>query len=86
MLVGRSLEFCTPVVLTDGERIHEIAEMANDRKVLRRCAPKTARAWVFMKPASGMRGSFRITTNHFEKWAEGEQFEKFLGLYARLFD
>lgn len=85
VMLGRSLEFSVPVILTEGDRILEITERASDHKQIRRCSPGTSRAWVDLARAHGLARSFNITTEHFLNKYREEMFELMLNRYRQLF-
>lgn len=65
IMLGRTLEFLVPLVLSDNEIIYEVTERANSEKNLRRISLHCSEGDVSLKftPQKGLRDSFRITVD-----------------------
>ena len=65
LMMGRAIECCAPVVISDGDRIHELLELANRVKSpTRREIEPTGEATVDLGYAWGLDNAFRMVTKH----------------------
>ena len=63
LMMGRAIECCAPVVISDGDRIHELLELANRVKIpTRREIEPTGEATVDLGYAWGLDNAFRMVT------------------------
>lgn len=85
VMLGRSLEFSVPVVMTVDDKILEITERASDHKEIRRCSPRTTRAWIDIQRGDALSRSFNITTNHYKAKYKSSCFENSLQKYQECF-
>lgn len=61
ILLGRSLEFCAPVILSDPNRIYEATEISTKEKNLRRIAVRrSTETTVDLTRAWGLKSSFKM--------------------------
>ena len=73
------IECCAPVVISDGERIHELVELANRNKIpVRRAIESSGEAMVDLGNAWGLDNAFKMVTKHLA----AELLAKLLGLAA----
>ena len=65
LMMGRAIECCAPVVISDGDRIHELVELANRLKIpVRRVIESSGEAIVDLGYAWGLDNAFKIVTKH----------------------
>lgn len=65
LMLGRAIECCAPIVLSDGTTIHELVELANRVKIpTRREIEPSGEAIVDLGYAWGLDNAFRIVTKH----------------------
>lgn len=64
IMLGRSLEFCAPVILSDRRRIYEVTEIANNEKNLRRVKVETAETTLDLRRAWGLKSAFKMVRGH----------------------
>ena len=64
LMMGRSIECCAPVLLSDVNRIHEHVELANRNKIpVRRFVPASGEVEVDLDYAWGLENAFKMVTN-----------------------
>ena len=64
-MMGRVIECCTPVVISDADGIHELVELASGFKIpTRRVIEASGEAIVDLKYAWGLDNAFNIVTKH----------------------
>ena len=65
LMMGRAIECCAPVVISDGQRIHELVELANRVKIpVRRIIESSGEAIVDLGYAWGLDNAFRMVSKH----------------------
>ena len=65
LMMGRAIECCAPVVISDGKRIHELVELANRVKIPeRRVIESCGKAIVDLGYAWGLDNAFRMVSKH----------------------
>ena len=65
LMMGRAIECCAPIVLSDGSGIHELVELANRNKIpTRRVIEASGEATVDLGYAWGLDGAFKMVTKH----------------------
>ncbi len=65
LMMGRAIECCAPVVISDGDRIHELVELANKVKIpTRRVIESSGEAIVDLGYAWGLDNAFKMVTKH----------------------
>ena len=65
LMMGRAIECCAPVVISDGDRIHELVELANRPKIpVRRVIESSGEAIVDLGYAWGLDNAFKMVTKH----------------------
>ena len=65
LMMGRAIECCAPIVISDRVRIHELVEISNNYKIpLRRTIEPSGEAMVDMRYADGLRKAFMTVTRH----------------------
>ena len=65
LMMGRAIECCAPVVISDGDRIHELVELANRLKIpVRRVIESSGEAIVDLGYAWGLDNAFKMVTKH----------------------
>ena len=69
LMMGRSIECCAPVVISDGEGIHELVELSNQNKIPARRTEEPPGKWsgkwvVDVAYAWGRKGAFKIVSRH----------------------
>ena len=65
LAMGRAIECCTPVVMSDTDGIHELVELANRNKIpTRRVIEASGEATVDLGYAWGLDNAFKMVTKH----------------------
>ena len=65
LLMGRAIECCAPIVLSDGSTIHEVVELANRVKIpTRREIEQSGEATIDLGYAWGLDNAFGMVTKH----------------------
>ena len=65
LAMGRVIECCTPVVMSDADGIHELVELANRNKIpARRIIEASGQATVDMGYAWGLDNAFNMVAKH----------------------
>ena len=65
LMLGRAIECCAPVLLSDGDGIHELVELANKVKIpTRRVVEPSGDAIVDLGYAWGLDNAFKMVTRH----------------------
>ena len=65
LMMGRAIECCAPVVISDGTRIHELVKLANRNKIPeRRVIEPSGEAIVDLGYAWGLDNAFRMVSKH----------------------
>lgn len=65
VILGRTIECCAPIVISDGDRIHELLELANRVKIpTRREIEPSGEAIVDLGYAWGLDNAFKMVTKH----------------------
>ena len=85
VMMGRTLEFLIPVVLSDHDLIYEVTERANKYKKIRRVSLNSAEGEVSLEfTPDGFWDSFKITVSQFRKTDQRHCLEEFLTKYLSL--
>jgi len=85
VMMGRTLEFLIPVILSDQDSIYEITERANQYKKIRRVSINDVEGEVSLEfTPDGFWDSFKITVSQFRKTDQRSCFEEFLSKYLSL--
>ena len=65
LMMGRAIECCTPVVMSDTDGIHELVELANRNKIpTRRVIDPSGEATVDLRCAWGLTNAFKMVTEY----------------------
>ena len=65
LMMGRAIECCAPIVISDRTRIHELVELSNRNKIpVRRNIESSGKVIVDLKYAWGLSSAFKMVTNH----------------------
>ena len=68
LMMGRSIECCAPIVISDRAGIHELVEISNNYKIpVRRTIEPSGEAIVDVKYAWGMRSAFKQVTEYLSR-------------------
>ena len=68
LMMGRAIECCTPIVLSDRAKIHELVELSNKNKIpARRTVEPSGKVIVDMEYAWGRLSAFKMVTRHLPK-------------------
>ena len=63
LMMGRSIECCAPVILSDRDGIHELVELSNDNKIPTRRTMDASRKWIVdIKRARGLDSAFKLVS------------------------
>ena len=64
-MMGRSIECCAPVVISDRDGIHELVELSNRNKIPTRRTMETSGKWIAdVGSAWGLNSAFKIVLRH----------------------
>ena len=81
LMMGRVIECCTPVVISDADGIHELVELANGFKIpTRRVVEASGEAIVDLKYAWGLDNAFNIVTKHLPRGMARPALDRYRGL------
>ena len=65
LMMGRAIECCAPIVISDRAEIHELVELSNRNKIpARRIIESSGEAIVDVNYAWGLRSAFKMVTKH----------------------
>ncbi|MDE2999796.1 MAG: carbon-nitrogen hydrolase family protein [Gemmatimonadota bacterium] len=86
LMLGRAIECCAPVIISDRNRIHELVELSSNYKIpTRRPILTSGEAIVNLEYAKGLDSAFRIVRKDGPKLRRGKAFERMaLERYRRL--
>ena len=83
LMMGRSIECCAPIVISDRAEIHELVELSNKNKIpARRTIESSGEAIVDVKYAWGLRSAFKPVTKHLHA-GKGIALNHYLSLGSR---
>ena len=81
LMLGRAIECCAPLLISDEDGIHELVELANRNKIPARRKIETADESIAdIGNAWGLKNAFKIVTQHLHRGSKGSA----LDLYRRL--
>ena len=65
LMLGRTIECCAPILISDRNRIHELVELSNNYKnPTRRTIQASGEAIVDLEYAKGLDSAFRMVSKH----------------------
>ena len=65
LMMGRSIECCAPVVISDGDGIHELVELSNQNKIPERRTMEASGKWIAdVGNAWGLKSAFKMVAKH----------------------
>ena len=64
VMLGRTVETCAPVVISDLTIIYDVTEIANKHKAVNRHCINAGHAWVALDRAWGLQSAFKFTSEH----------------------
>lgn len=77
LMLGRAVECCAPIIISDRSRIHELVELSSNYKIpARRPIPTSGEAIVNLEYAKGLDSAFRIVRKDGPKLRRGKAFER----------
>jgi len=78
LMMGRVIECCAPILISDGEGIHELVELANRNKIPARRTTETAgETLVDIGNAWGLNNAFKIVTKHVTRSVRGSVLDRY---------
>lgn len=81
LMMGRAIECCAPMLISDGDGIHELIELANRIKIpIRRTIESTGEAIVDVGYAWGLTNAFRIVTKWLSPDMKGSALDRYKSL------
>ncbi|MBU0550462.1 hypothetical protein KJ940_03100 [Myxococcota bacterium] len=80
LLLGRALENCATIVLSDRRTIYEVAEVASDTKSLRRRIVESAMCSINVERAWGLSSAFKQVAKHLVSTTAAQALERYLSL------
>ena len=81
LMMGRAIECCAPIVLSDGSGIHELVELANRNKIpSRRVMESSGDAIVDLGYAWGLDNAFEMVTKHLPARMRGSALDRYRSL------
>ena len=65
LMMGRAIECCAPILVSDADGIHELVELSSNYKIpARRKAQGDREAVVDIRYARGLKSAFKMVTKH----------------------
>ena len=81
LMMGRAIECCAPILVSDGDGIHELVELANRNKIPARRTTETAgETIVDIGNAWGLRNAFKIVTQRLPPGIKENALARYRGL------
>ena len=81
LMMGRAIECCAPIVLSDSDGIHELVELANKFKIpTRRVMEPSGEAIVDLGYAWGLDTAFKMVTKHLPAGMRGIALDRYRSL------
>ncbi|MYH03213.1 MAG: hypothetical protein F4142_11780 [Nitrospira sp. SB0675_bin_23] len=81
LMMGRVIECCAPILISDVDGIHELIELANRNKIPTRRTTETAgETIVDIGNAWGLRNTFKIVTQRLPRGMKGNALDRYRGL------
>ena len=78
LMMGRAIECCAPILISDGEGIHELVELANRNKIpTRRTIESSQKAIVDIGNAWGLQNAFKIVTQCLPRGIKGSALDRY---------
>lgn len=78
LMMGRAIECCTPILVSDGDGIHELVELSNRIKIpARRTIETTGETLVDIGNAWGLNNAFKIVTKHVTRSVRGSVLDRY---------
>ncbi|MCY3728791.1 MAG: carbon-nitrogen hydrolase family protein [Nitrospira sp.] len=78
LMMGRAIECCAPVIISDGEGIHELIELANRNKIpARRTIETSGETIVDIGNAWGLDNAFKMVTQHVSRGMEDRALDRY---------
>ena len=81
LMMGRSIECCAPVVISDGDGICELVELANGYKIPERRTMEASGKWIAdVGNAWGLNSAFKIVSRHLPRDMRAVALERYRSL------
>lgn len=81
LVMGRSIECCAPVVISDRDGIHELVELSNKNKIPMRRTMEASGKWIAdIGNAWGLNSAFKIVSKHLPRDVQAVALERYLSL------
>ena len=78
LMMGRAIECCAPILVSDGDGIHELVELSNRIKIpARRTIETTGETLVDIGNAWGLNNAFKIVTKHVTRGVRGSVLDRY---------
>ena len=78
LMMGRAIECCAPILVSDGDGIHELIELSNRIKIpARRTIETTGETLVDIGNAWGLNNAFKIVTKHVTRSVRGSVLSRY---------
>ena len=81
LMLGRTIECCAPILISDRNRVHELVELSNSNKIpTRRIIEATGEAIVDIGYAWGLNGAFKMVTGCVSREMRAEALDRYRSL------
>ena len=81
LMMGRSIECCAPVVISDPNGIHELVELSNQNKIPARRTAEPSGEWILdAGSAWGLKSAFKMVAGHLPKEMRETALKRYRGL------
>ena len=81
LMMGRTIECCAPVVISDGDEIHELVELSNKNKIPARRMIDASGNWIAdVGNAWGLNSAFKLVSEHLPRDMRAVALERYRSL------
>ncbi len=81
LMMGRSIECCAPIIVSDARGVHEVVELSNRNKIpARRTIESTGQAVVDLGYAWGWDSAFKMVAQHLPRSARPGALDRYRSL------
>ena len=81
LMMGRAIECCAPIVISDGDGIHELVELSNRNKIPKRRTMEASRQWIAdVGNAWGLNSAFKMVSERLRRDMRAVALERYRSL------